>query len=414
MYLPHLARLAFASTALAQNLQPLHTSSRWILDSNNNRIKLRCINWAGHMEASVPEGLQHQTVDDIVSTIASARFNCVRLTWSVDMALDMDVSVSDSFGTLAARTGADPGAVNSLWNAVREKNQWISNATVGDAFAKVVDTLGGKGLRVILDNHVSHASWCCNYTDGNGWWDQAAGYNADNSRYFNTDNWVKGLGIIAAWAKNHPAVAGIGLRNELRQLPAIQPEDEWYTYIAKGADAVRDANSDLLIIMGGGWSATDMLFLRTKPLDRSPWGNKVVWEWHTYTFSPAYIGTFGNCDAWKSAVGLSTGFLLTQNRPYTGPLWLSEFGVQMSGAGGSDANHGLSDKDAGYLNCLIGYMSGNDGDWALWAVQGSYYVRDGNVDSDENWGLLTSDWSTLRNPGVMGMLGSMWDQTQGP
>jgi hypothetical protein len=24
---------------------PLHTSSRWILDANNNRVKLRCANW---------------------------------------------------------------------------------------------------------------------------------------------------------------------------------------------------------------------------------------------------------------------------------------------------------------------------------------------------------------------------------
>jgi hypothetical protein len=33
------------SRAAAVNY-PLHTSDRWILDANNQRVKLRCANWA--------------------------------------------------------------------------------------------------------------------------------------------------------------------------------------------------------------------------------------------------------------------------------------------------------------------------------------------------------------------------------
>lgn len=66
----------------------LHTSSRWILDASNNRVKLRCVNWAGHMELSIPEGLQHQPVATIANWIGSNGFNCVRLTFNIDMALN--------------------------------------------------------------------------------------------------------------------------------------------------------------------------------------------------------------------------------------------------------------------------------------------------------------------------------------
>ncbi len=59
-------------------------------------------------------------------------------------------------------------------------------------------------------------------------------------------------------------------------------------------------------------------------------------------------------------------------------------------------------------------MTGNDADWAVWALQGSYYVRNQQVDFDEYYGLLNHDWTDWRNPAFSGMLGNMWKQTQGP
>ncbi|KAF2471149.1 glycoside hydrolase [Lindgomyces ingoldianus] len=405
-------------TVTTAQFQPLHTSSRWILDSSNKRFKLRCINWAGHMEAHIPEGLQHASIDAIAALISSSGFNCVRLTFSIDMALSQHTRVSDSFGTLAARTGADSAAVDALWQRVKANNPWIADGggsvTVGDTFGRVVDTLGAKNVRVILDNHVSRASWCCNLTDGNGWWDTAQGYNDANSRFFNTANWLKGLEAMAQFSVNHPVVAGIGLRNELRPIPVLQDSNnhnDWYNLMAQGAASVHNANKDLLIMMGGTMSATDSSFLRTRPLDRSSFGDKVVWEWHTYTFSPAWIISFKNCALWKTAVGGFTGFLLSQNQAYTGPLWLSEFGFAMTG--GTAERSGLSEEDYKYAKCLIEYVTGNDGDWALWAIQGNYYVRNGVVDSDEPWGLVNSDWTAWRNPAVKQLLGKMWDVTQG-
>lgn len=365
------------------------------------------------MEAHIPEGLQHNSVEAIARLISDSGFNCVRLTFSIDMALNQGLKVSDSFGSLAQRTGADSAAVSGLWDRVKERNAWIENVSVGEAFGRVIDTLGSLNVRVILDNHVSHASWCCNLEDGNGWWDKGTAYVEANSRYFKTDEWIRGLTAISQFSANHPAVVGIGLRNEIREVPVVQIRSAWYTYIAQGADAVYNANKDLLIIMGGTLSSTDASFLRSSPLDRSRWADKVVWEWHQYTFSPPWIASFKNCALWKQAVGGFTGFLLQQNQAYTGPLWLSEFGFGMTG--GPPERSGIgSEEDYNYLKCIVEYVTGNDGDWALWALQGNYYVRDGQVNRDEPWGLVNAEWTAWRNPAVKEVLGKMWDVTQGP
>ena len=39
---------------------PLHTSSRWIVDSKGKRVKLACVNWSGAAQKDgVVSGLQH-------------------------------------------------------------------------------------------------------------------------------------------------------------------------------------------------------------------------------------------------------------------------------------------------------------------------------------------------------------------
>ncbi|KAJ2964720.1 hypothetical protein NQ176_g10774 [Zarea fungicola] len=84
---------------------PLHSSSRWILGADNQRVKLRCINWAGHLEVNVPEGLHKQPVNYIASWIANQGFNCVRLTYSIDMALNNGIGHA---GALRRRRRQEP------------------------------------------------------------------------------------------------------------------------------------------------------------------------------------------------------------------------------------------------------------------------------------------------------------------
>lgn len=133
----------------------LHTSSRWILDENNARFKLRCVNWAGHLEANIPEGLQHQSVNFIASKIASLSFNCVRLTYSIDMALSQNTLVSTSIASAATTSGADSGKMTALYQQAVAKNPFLGSATIGQTFGTVIEALEAEGVLVILDNHVS-------------------------------------------------------------------------------------------------------------------------------------------------------------------------------------------------------------------------------------------------------------------
>jgi endoglucanase len=85
---------------------------------------------------------------------------------------------------------------------------------------------------------------------------------------------------------------------------------------------------------------------------------------------------------------------------------MSEFGIGLSGT--------INSADSTFLNCVVSYATSNDMEWAYWALQGSYYVRDSNADVDESFGLLKSDWSDWRNGQIKGLLGGMFQQTQGP
>ncbi|KAI0005720.1 glycoside hydrolase family 5 protein [Xylariaceae sp. FL0662B] len=408
-----LAVLGAVLPAAAQKL-PLSSSSRWILDADGQRVKLRCINWAGHQETNLPEGLNKQSIDYIADFVYAQGFNCVRLTYSIDHALNPGVSVPDAFAAAASAAGVSAEDMSGLYAQVAEKNTFVGGgATVRDVFEKVIAALWERGIMTILDNHVSKASWCCNIDDGNGWWDEGFGYNDMNSRYFKTGEWLDGLAAMATWSTTQPGVIGMSLRNEVREwlLQGMNGRDDWYNFMTQGAQRVHEGNPDLLVIMGGTQSATDLTHIRLGRLvDWSGWQGKHVWEWHAYSFTVTFRAALGNCDLLKQQYGLFDGFVLEQGRDYTAPLLLSEFGFGMAGG----PHDGLSDDDHAYFECLREYVTGNDGDWALWGIQGSYYVRQGTVNADEPWGLLDTDWANLRNAKVPEMLAPMFNVTQGP
>jgi len=381
----------------------LRSSGRWIIDSSGKRVKLRCLSWAGHMETNIPEGLQHQPVANIAQWIGSNRFNCVRLTYSIDMALNPDRRVSDSFTAAASPAGVSSSAMQTLYNQAVSKNSWLSSSTIRGVYARVIQELDQRGVMVILDNHNSHASWCCGTGDGNGWWASASGYNADNSRYFDTNNWINGLRSMASFAQSYPNVVGMSLRNELRAVGSQDGNNhaDWYNFMGQGANAVHSANQNLLIVIGGVGYATELGYIYNKPFDRNNFPDKLVYEFHNYQW------TFGtrDCTQHQKLMGDKAGYLLAQGKAYTGPLFLSEFGWSQ--------NNPTADEVA-YTSCLVKYMESNDADWAYWALMGSYYVREGKVNFDESFGVLNSDWSGWRNSSFTRAVGKMFDVTQGP
>jgi endoglucanase len=229
------------------------------------------------MQVNIPEGLTHQTPQYIASWLANNGFNCVRLTYSIDLALNPNYSVQTSFKNAASSTGVS--AVANLYNTAVAKNPWLSSSTTLGAFGTVISALNNAGVMVILDNHISKAGWCCSQTDGNGWF--KSGNGDSNSQYFDVTNWQNGLKAMATFAKSYPNVIGMSLRNELRPTSSgTAVQQEWATRVQAAAQVIHSANPNLLIAIGGTSYALDLSWLYNTPLDTSQFANRVVWEFH--------------------------------------------------------------------------------------------------------------------------------------
>lgn len=393
---------------------PLSSSGRWIVGTDDQRVKLRCINWPGHMEPNVPEGLSKQSLDHIADWIPAAGFNCVRLTFSIDMALDPDVDVQESFQRGAASANLSDEDTDSLmqqYSDALDLNPWLEGSSRLDVFDRVQAALWDRGVMTIIDNHVSKAKWCCNLDDGNGWWKDAPGYISANSEYFVADDWLEGLQAMAEWTVGRDGIVGLSLRNELRahvtQIPFAG--DQWLQRMPEAARAVHEANPDLLISIGGLDGGNNLGTLRDDTFNTTGWDDKRIWDAHAYPFT-VNTPDAGSCDVLKQEFGFLFGFVLSGDNEQQGPLWLSEFGVQMTGGD----NDGLSDDHNDWLKCFVEYLESNDADWALWSIAGSYYVREGEVDREDLYAALDKDWNDWRNPKFKEKLGKMWAVTQLP
>jgi len=83
----------------------------------------------------------------------------------------------------------------------------------------VISALAGKGIMVILDNQMTTPGWCCSRTDGNGFF---------GDKYFDPNEWLKGLRAMATMFNDTKNVVGMSLRNELRG--PNQNVSLWYRY----------------------------------------------------------------------------------------------------------------------------------------------------------------------------------------
>ncbi|KAF0929420.1 hypothetical protein E2562_021433 [Oryza meyeriana var. granulata] len=370
----------------------LSTSSRWIVDEAGRRVKLACVNWPSHLEPVVTEGLGRQPVDAISKKVASQGFNCVRLTYAIALATNASLSSLTVRRSLLAHGLAETVA------GVEVNNPGFLDLTLIESFRAVVDNLGENNVMVILDNHVSRPGWCCADDDCNGFF---------GDRYFDPDAWVQGLSNMATLFAGVPNVVGMSLRNELRG-PRQNPHD-WYRYMQRGAEAVHAANPAALVIMGGLGYDNDLSFLAARPVDVSfaaAERRKLVFELHWYSFADAGAWEAENANevcgrVARDFVARRGGFLLDAGFP----LFLSEFGADTRGG---------SRKDDRYFPCAAAVAAELDLDWALWALQGSYALRQGVTATDEVYGVLDWSWSKPRNVTALSRIQSLQRPLRGP
>ncbi|KAJ1386169.1 Ricin B, lectin domain [Sesbania bispinosa] len=366
---------------------PLQTNSRWIVNQDGQRVKLACVNWVSHLEAVVAEGLSKQPVDVISKGIKSMGFNCVRLTWPLVLL------TNDSLASLTVRQSFQNLGLLETVAGIQANNPSIIDLNLIDAFKEVVKSLGDNDVMVILDNHITQATWCCGNSDGNGFF---------GDKYFDPDQWILGLTRMATLFEGVPNVVGMSLRNELRG--PRQNVNDWYKYMEKGAEAVHESNPDVLIILSGLNFDADLSFIQNRPVNLSFVG-KLVFEVHWYGFTDGSAWVDGNpnqvCGRVVGNVKRKTGFSVDQGWP----LFMSEFGVDWRGTNVNDNR---------YLNCLMAVIAELDLDTALWTLVGSYYFRQGVVGMEEFYGILSWDWSHVRNTTVLDRFASVQLPFRGP
>ncbi|KAJ4915541.1 Cellulase (glycosyl hydrolase family 5) protein [Raphanus sativus] len=386
-FLPFFCFSFIAQHTVPNMAYPLSTSSRWIVDENGQRVKLACVNWPSHLQPVVAEGLSKQPVDVVAKKIVEMGFNCVRLTWALDLmtneTLANNVTVRQSFQSL----GLKDDIVGFQTN-----NPSIIDISLIEAFKMVVTTLGDNDVMVILDNHLTKPGWCCANNDGNGFF---------GDKFFDPTEWTAALSKMAATFDGVSNVVGMSLRNELRG--PKQNANDWFKYMQQGAEAVHAANKNVLVILSGLSFDADLSFVRSRPV-KLTFTKKLVFELHWYSFSDGNWATNNPndiCGQVLNRIRNGGEFLLDKGFP----LFLSEFGIDERG-GNADDNR--------YFGCVSSWAAGNDVDWSLWALTGSYYLREGKVGLVEYYGVLDSDWVSVRNSSFLQKITLLQSQLQGP
>jgi endoglucanase len=379
---------------------PLHTSSRWIVDAKGKRFKLASVNWyGGESKDFVVAGLDIADLHAIASLIRQLGFNSVRLLWSNEM-------VESNPVVAPARLAKNPSLVG------------LHALEVFDA---VIAALAHEGLVIILDNHRSHADWCCDLQHGDGlWW--APGYPESS--------WIADWKTMAARYESQPAVVGADLRNELRTMfdpsapstctacgtgcPCLTPtwsgdgsDTDWHGGAQRGGNAVLSVNPNLLVMVEGVNYSLDFTGVYTLPLTLDV-ANRIVYEPHDYSFSHAAFASYSDM---ATALGDAWGFILAQGKPYTAPVWVGEFGTSHASASDVSAASG----QGFWFQNIRQYLSNADIDWSYWALDGteaSGYSR--TVDTEEGYGILDTTWTKSALPALTQSLQALQAATQGP
>ncbi|KAK4187658.1 endoglucanase E1 [Podospora australis] len=384
--------LASAVSAIWPN-GPLVTDGRYIRDTTGKNLTYAGTNWPGHGEVMVPEGLQYQSIETIVARIKSVGMNAIRLTFAIQMIDEIYANGGQDI-TLQKAFTQGLGQANGvkILNQVLAKNpRFTAQTTRLQVFDAVARELANQQIYVHLDNHISRGEWCCSGTDGNTWW---------GDTYFNTANWVRGLAYMADHGKNWTGLVSISLRNEPREatnnarlVSTSYNWQSWYEFMKQGASAVNKANPGLLIFLSGLSYDTYVtpVFEGTNLTPGSAkfsfgdfpgYANKLVLEIHNYETS------INSCSSLQNNL-FSKGFkAMTSAAKNVFPVMLTEFGFQMDATTWKNT----------YSTCLSTYLPAQKAGWTIWVLAGSYYIRSGTQDYDENWGLLNHDWSNWRSP----------------
>jgi aryl-phospho-beta-D-glucosidase BglC (GH1 family) len=337
---------------------PLRTQGRNIVDARGERVKLASVNWyGGSDELFVPGGLDVQHRADVARMIRHLGFNSVRLPYSDEMVMDNPLIETD---LLLA-------------------NEDLMGLRALDVYVAVVEALTDAGIFVIINDHITQATWCCgiNLCD-TAWYNN---YLGAACRVRQTEEqWIANWETVMENFISNPLVIGADLRNEPRGLWGTMPWSKWATAAEKAGNKILAMRNDWLIFVEGVSSSNDLSGARDRPviLDIK---DRLVYSAHVYSWSG-----WGSLDgmyatrpfiSFAAAMQSNWGFLLSEN---IAPVWVGEFG------GPHEPSHG----DLHYWRNLMRFLKMVDADFGYWALN----PRKPHNYDNETYGLVEDDWET--------------------
>lgn len=210
---------------------------------------------------------------------------------------------------------------------------------------------------------------------------------------------------LAARYNRQPWVVGSELRNEVRnsvindvwhvpQWGGGGPND-WHAAATRAGSAILHVNPQLLVFVGGMSYQKDLRGVYHLPVKLSI-PNRLVYAAHGYSWT--YPGLPNTYEALKAELGRLWGYIAEPDKPYTAPVWISEFGT---------FNDCRKESCSRWWPDFVRYLSEGDFDWAVWQGDGTNSRSSGLADQGHvfntatNYGLLSPDW---RRPAQTGEL----------
>lgn len=109
---------------------PFTTDGSWIIGADGSNVTYAGVNWPGAAETMVPEGLQYQSIETIVSRIQSLGMNSIRLTYATELIDQIYENNMTDIPIMTAFTdalGTDNGT--SIFNKVLANNPAFNSNT---------------------------------------------------------------------------------------------------------------------------------------------------------------------------------------------------------------------------------------------------------------------------------------------
>ncbi|KAK3986698.1 endoglucanase [Cladorrhinum sp. PSN332] len=338
---------------------PLKTRGRDIVDQKNKRFRLSSVNWYGASdELFIPGGLDVQHRDVIAQTIRKLGFNSVRMPYADEMVM------------------LNPEVMPHLVSA----NPDLAGLKALDIFVASVEALTNAGIAVIVNNHITTATWCCGADPCDAGWANDHLPKAMCRVKQTEEEWIEHWETVMRRFVDNPLVIGADLRNEVRGMWGTMPWGKWATAAEKAGNRLLKINEDWLIIVGGTESGNYLTGAKKRPvvLDVE---DRLVYSAHVYSWSGwgSLEGRYSKrtYPSFVNAMRNNWAYLVEQD---IAPVWVGEFGAPDKPGQG----------DMNYWTNLLKYLKSIDADFGYWAIN----PRKPKDNEIESYSLVKDDWIT--------------------